>query len=272
MGVPERREAQLAYSETQALMLDERSRRAKAAKVAAVVQHFRGAPDLSGLRVLDVGCSGGIVADELRRRGADVLGLDIDVPGLAVAARRFGAGASFVCADSQRMPVADAVADVVVCNHVYEHVVDPGALFAEMRRVVRPDGLLYLGLGNRLGVVEPHYRLPFLSWLPRGLAHRYVRASGRAEHYHEAFATRAGLRRLAAGLHVWDYTYPVLADPAAFAGQDAVPGAVARLPRPVLRALRPVVPTYLWVATTTPQRPRGPRLPWDPEPVPTPAG
>lgn len=266
----EPRERQLAYSDGQALMLDEASRRAKAAKIASVITHFRGVDDLSGLRVVDVGCSGGIVADQLSRLGAEVIGLDIDVPGLTKARERFAHSATFVCADSERMPLGDAVADVILCNHVYEHVVDPEALFAELRRVVRPDGLLYLGLGNRLGIVEPHYRLPFLSWLPRPLAHRYVRASGRADHYHEAFATRNGLRRLCRSLSVWDYTYAVLADPGTFAAGDVVPRWFGAVPRLALRALRPIMPTFIWIATTVPSAPAGPALAVPPEPVATP--
>lgn len=252
------RQPQLSYSETQSLMLDEPSRRAKARKVAAVVQHFRGIDDLRGLVVVDVGCSGGIVADELRRLGATVTGVDIDRPGLAKAQARFGDNVSFVCADSERLPLERATADVVICNHVYEHVVDPDRLFAELRRIVAPTGVLYLGLGNRLGIMEPHYRLPFLSWLPRRVADRYVRASGRADHYHEAFMTRRGLQRLCRGLCVWDYTYTVVRDPKRFAATDAVPGVVARAPLRLLRLARPLIPTYLWVATPQPSEPKGP--------------
>ena len=258
------RERQLAYSDSQVLMLDEESRRAKATKIAAIIQHFRGHSSLDGLDVLDVGCSGGIVADELHRRGARMVGLDIDIPGLSKARDRFAESASFICADSERMPLADASVDVVICNHVYEHVVDPEQLLAELRRVVRPDGLLYLGLGNRLGVVEPHYRLPFLSWLPRPLAHRYVRILGRADHYHEAFRTWSGLKRLCAGLEIWDYTYAVLSDPQTFAAGDVVPRWAARVPAWLLKTARPLVPTYIWVATTEPSRPLGPSTPIPP--------
>ena len=263
------RAPQLEYSEKMALMLDEPSRRAKAAKITAVVQHFLGRDDLAGLRVVDIGCSGGIIADALAAAGADVVGLDIDVPGLFKARQAYGDAVSFLCGDSSDLPLADASADVVVCNHIYEHVVDPWALVREMSRVVRPEGLLYLGLANRLGVVEPHYRLPFLSWLPRRLAHRYVRASGRADHYHEAFMTRPGLRRLCGGLRVWDYTYSVLAEPERFAAEDVVHGLASHLPTGLLRALRPVVPTFVWVATVGSARPAGPVLAVGPDPVPT---
>lgn len=263
------RQPQLEYSVSQALMLDEESRRRKARKMVAVLRHFLGRDDLDGLTVIDVGCSGGIVLDELRIAGARAIGTDIDRPGLTAAHARFGESSSFVLADSQAAPLATACADLVICNHVYEHVVDPWRLFTELRRIVRPEGALYLGLGNRLGMMEPHYRLPFLSWLPRSLAHRYIRLSGRADHYHEAFMTRRGLRRLCAGLDVWDYTEAVLRDPGRFSAADEVPAWVARAPRPMLRLARPIVPTYLWVATPLPSRPAGPALPLGPDHVDT---
>ncbi len=263
----EQRTRQLAYSESQALMLDERSRRAKARKMASVLEHFLGRESLDGLRVLDVGCSGGIVADELRSRGAHPVGVDIDVPGIALAHGRFGEQIPFVCADSEQLPFAAGSMDVVICNHVYEHVVDPVRLFAELRRVLAPGGVAYLGLGNRLGIMEPHYRLPFLSWLPRQLAHRYVRASGRAQDYHEAFTTWSGLKRLASGFSVWDYTYAVLADPVTFSAGDVVPGWMSKIPQAALRAARPLVPTYIWVGTLTPTRPRGKALDVPPQQV-----
>ncbi|RJL30493.1 class I SAM-dependent methyltransferase [Bailinhaonella thermotolerans] len=255
------RGSQLAYSELQAAMLDEGKRRTKAAKLIAVLTHFLGRADLSGLTVADVGCSAGFIADELAGAGAArTLGIDIDVPGLRRAHDRFGERVGFVCADGERLPFPDGSIDVIVFNHIYEHVVDPDAVLADIRRVLSDDGVLYLGLGNRLGVMEPHYKLPFLSYLPPSLADRYVRASGRADHYHERFRTRPGLRRMLRDFHVWDYSLPVLVEPERFAGGDVVPGAVSKLPPAVLRGLLPIVPTYLWVATKTPRRPAGPAL------------
>src|SRR4051794_25908622 len=299
------RTAQLAYSEQMAAMRDEAGRRRKAAKILAVLRHVLGRDDatgLAGLTVADIGCSQGFIADELAGAGAaGTIGVDIDVPGLAVAQSRFGGRVGFVCAAGEALPLPDASVDVAVFNHIYEHVVDPEAVLADVRRVLRPDGVLYLGLGNRLGVIEPHYRLPFLSYLPPAAADRYVRATGRADHYYERFRTRLGLRRLLAGGHVldltppvaahssgrfrprlglrrllagWhvlDYTLPVLAEPSAFAGDDLVPGPVSRLPEPALAALLPLLPTYLWVASPSPLQARGRALRVAPRPVRTPA-
>lgn len=254
------REEQLGYSELMGKMLDEGKRRAKAAKLIAVIRHALGRADLGGLRALDVGCSAGFIADELAAAGAATTGVDIDEPGLAKARERFGDRVDFRLARGEALPLADGSVDVAVLNHIYEHVVDPDAVVAEIHRVLAPGGLLYLGLGNRFGVLEPHYRLPFLSWLPQGAADRYLRLTGRGEQYYEHFSSRRGLRAMFAAYDVWDYTLPVLADAAAFAGQDVVPRWVGRVPEPVLAATLPVVPTYIWAAFRDPGAPSGPRL------------
>ncbi|HEX8497597.1 MAG TPA: methyltransferase domain-containing protein [Actinomycetales bacterium] len=265
------REAQLAYSEQMAAMRDEAGRRRKAAKILAVLRHVRGVDDLSGLTVADVGCSQGFIADEMAGAGASrTYGVDIDVPGLRVAQSRFGERVQFVCSAGEALPFPDASVDVAIFNHIYEHVVDPDAVIADVKRVLKPDGVLYLGLGNRLGIMEPHYKLPFLSWLPQGPADRYVRAFGRADSYYEQYRTRWGLATMLAGWHVLDYTLPVLGDPSAFAGDDMVPGLVSRLPEKALAATIPLVPTYIWVASPSALTPAGPALRIAPRVVATP--
>ena len=254
------REEQLAYSEIMAKMLDEQGRRQKAAKIVAVVRHALGVESLAGLRAVDVGCSAGFIADELALAGAQTSGVDIDEPGLAKARARFGERVDFRLARGEDLPFDDDSVDVAVLNHIYEHVVDPEAVVADIHRVLKPGGLLYLGIGHRWQVLEPHHRLPFLSWLPQGAADRYMRLTRKGQHYYEKYSTPAGLRRMFAAFDVWDYTLPVLADAAAFAGQDVVPRWVGRLPEPVLAATLPVVPTYIWVAFRDPGAPSGPRL------------
>jgi ubiquinone/menaquinone biosynthesis C-methylase UbiE len=261
------RQKQLAYSELQSKMLVEDERRKKAAKIVSVLQHFTGSADLKGQTVVDLGCSTGFITHELHRAGADVTGVDIDEPGLERARQRFGGEVEFLAADGEKLPWDDESVDAVVFNQIYEHVVDPDAVMAEIRRVLRPDGAVYLGLGNRLTVVEPHYKLPFLSWLPYGAADRYVAATGRAEKYHERFRTRPGLRHLVRGLRVWDYTYTVLAEPARFHADDMVPGPLSAAPPLLWKALTPIMPTFIWVGTPGTAAPRGPVTRVAPKPV-----
>lgn len=260
---PERtpeRAPQLAYSEIQEKTHDQVRRQRKAAKILAVLRHFLGREDLNGLVALDVGCSTGFLADVLRADGARVIGMDIDRPGLAHAQQRFGEQIGFVCADGGAMPLADASVDVVVFNQVYEHVVDADAVMAEITRVLAPHGAAFFGFGNKYQVIEPHYRLPFLSWLPVRVADRYVAASGRAADYYERFRTRRGLLRMCRGLTIWDYTYAVLADAQGFDATDVVPRGLRRAPAWFWRSLQAIMPTFLWVGTPGTDQPRGPAV------------
>jgi 2-polyprenyl-3-methyl-5-hydroxy-6-metoxy-1,4-benzoquinol methylase len=259
---------QLAYSELQAEMMNEESRRRKAAKIISVLQHFLGREDLSGLKALDIGCSTGFISDELHKAGAKVTGLDIDEPGLAAAREHFGDRIKFVCAGGEDIPASPQSFDIVIFNHIYEHVVDADAVMTDIRRVLRPDGVVYLGLGNRFGIVEPHYKLPFLSWLPKPAADRYIRATGKASTYYETFRTRPNLRRMCAGLNVWDYTYTVLTQSRKFAADDMVPRRLSSAPAWFWHSLAPIIPTFVWVGTPGSQRPAGPATTVPPAVVP----
>jgi SAM-dependent methyltransferase len=84
------------------------------------------------------------------------------------------------------LPFPDDAFDVVITNHVIEHVGEhamPNASLARIRRVLAPAGRAYLAVPNRWMLVEPHFRLAFLSWLPIPLADGYVRLAGKGAHY-----------------------------------------------------------------------------------------
>src|SRR3546814_18814077 len=87
------------------------------------------------------------------------------------------------------MRISDWSSDVCssdLSNHVIEHVGNADAQrhhLDEIRRVLAPDGVVYFAEPNRWRLVEPHFRLPFLSWLPHTASDRYVRVMGRGSHY-----------------------------------------------------------------------------------------
>ena len=106
---------------------------------------------------------------------------------------------SFLVASGETLPFADRSFRVVICNHIYEHVNDATALMAEILRVLESGGVCYFAAGHTLQLIEPHYRLPFLSWLPRPLAHRYLRITGRGTEYRERFVPPWRLRAMFSG-------------------------------------------------------------------------
>ncbi len=267
------RTRQLAYSDLQNEMSRVETRVRKAAKIQAVLDHFLGDGWAPGARFLDIGASVGWTVEAAVQRGALAMGVDIDVPGLAKARADRDPRCFFACADGEQLPFPDNSLDVVVFNHIYEHVVDPDAIMAEIRRVLTPTGVVYLGLANRLGVIEPHYKLPFLSWLPQSLADRYIRAAGKADEYYEHFRTVPGLQKMAGGLYIHDYSFSIIADPERFGATEevgtVVPGVVRKVPRALFPPVRWAFPTMIWVGSKSARPPVGPVLAVPPLPVST---
>ena len=211
------RSYQFNYSSLKPSVFDEEERSKKARTIVRVCQDFTGSEDLSALALLDVGSSSGIIDNYLADYFGQVTGIDIDEPAMAHAMAKFNKGnVTFTHGDAMQLAQKDDSFDVVVCSHVYEHVPDARKMFAEIYRVLKPGGFCYFSGNNRVMVMEPHYKLPFLSLLPRPLAHRYMRLAGRGDFYHEKHVSYWALRDLCKAFTIIDYSARVIAEPERF--------------------------------------------------------
>jgi 2-polyprenyl-6-hydroxyphenyl methylase/3-demethylubiquinone-9 3-methyltransferase len=105
-----------------------------------------------GLELLDVGCGGGILAEEFARSGARVTGIDPAPETVATAqahAAAAGLSIDYRVGAGERLPLPDAAFDVVACCDVLEHVDDVDRVIAEVARVLRPGGLFFYDTINR---------------------------------------------------------------------------------------------------------------------------
>ena len=108
---------------------------------------------LAGKRVLDVGCGGGILADSMARRGAQVLGIDLASKALKVA--QLHALEAQTANVEYREISAEAIAaeqpasfDAVTCMEMLEHVPDPRQTLGDVRALLRPGGALVVEVPN----------------------------------------------------------------------------------------------------------------------------
>ncbi|SDO06264.1 3-demethylubiquinone-9 3-methyltransferase [Halomonas shengliensis] len=136
---------------------------------------------LAERRVLDVGCGGGILAEGMAHRGAEVTGIDLGEAPLGVA--RLHAEESGLAIDYRRVSVealaeqAPGSFDVVTCLEMLEHVPDPASVVRACASLVKPGGQVFFSTLNRnpkalaLGVVAAEY---LLRLVPRG-THDYKR-------------------------------------------------------------------------------------------------
>jgi len=136
---------------------------------------------LSGKRVLDVGCGGGILSESMYFKGADVTGIDLGEQALSVAKlHQLESGAKVnyeLIAVEQLALEQPASFDVVTCMEMLEHVPDPASIVAACARLVKPGGSVFFSTINRnpkaylFAVLGAEY---ILNMLPKG-THDYAK-------------------------------------------------------------------------------------------------
>lgn len=157
---------QIHKSASSHAVLDPASRQRKAEKIVRVLASKA---DLRSAKLLDIGTGAGYIAHHLSPHVASVTSIDV------VDERQVTDGYKFVVVQTEAMPFEDDCFDVVVSNHVIEHVPDQALHVSEIMRVLKPGGIAYFATPNRLWLIDPHYRLPFINWLPRSAAKTYLR-------------------------------------------------------------------------------------------------
>lgn len=149
------------------------------------------------------------------------------------------------------LPFAADTFDVVISNHVIEHVGEADAQLAhlrEIRRVLKDDGVGYLAVPNRWMVTEPHYRLKFLSWLPRRWRSPYLRWSGKGDAYDCEPLSLGQLERMLAeaGLSYRNICIQALRETLAIEQPAArATHLLRRVPDALLWPLRGLIPTLV---------------------------
>jgi 2-polyprenyl-6-hydroxyphenyl methylase/3-demethylubiquinone-9 3-methyltransferase len=129
---------------------------------------------LSGLRVLDIGCGGGILAEPLARLGANVTGIDPAAENVEVArlhAEQSGLSVDYRATSAEAMADAGERFDIVIASEVVEHVADLELFVKRAAEMVKPGGVMFVTTLNRtlksfaLAIVGAEY---VLRWLPVG--------------------------------------------------------------------------------------------------------
>lgn len=129
---------------------------------------------LAGLRIIDVGCGGGLLSEPLARLGASVTGIDAaekNVKTAAAHAQETSVSIDYRAATAEDLVAAGERFDVVLAMEIVEHVADVDLFLAAVAGLARPGGLVFMATLNRtakswlFGIVAAEY---VLRWLPRG--------------------------------------------------------------------------------------------------------
>ena len=135
---------------------------------------------LTGKKVLDIGCGGGILTESMAKRGAQVKGIDLGETPLAVAKLHAKDESPGLKLEYQAISAEDIAQqepnsyDIVTCMEMLEHVPDPAAIVTACANLVKPDGHVFFSTINRnpksflFAIVGAEY---VLNLLPKGTHH-----------------------------------------------------------------------------------------------------
>ena len=145
-------------------------------------EHFNRDPKtantLQGLRILDIGCGGGLLSEPMARMGADVVGADAGETNIEVArlhARQSGVKVDYRATTAEDLAAAGEQFDVVLNMEVVEHVADVDLFMTACASMVKPGGLMLVATINRTRKAQAlaiFMAEQVLRWLPRG-THQY---------------------------------------------------------------------------------------------------
>lgn len=231
-------------------ILSHASRLRKARKIELLLSAFS---SLQGARILEVGTGSGYMAQYFSERVGPtgrVHACDV------MDQRQVTEGYEFQQIQDTRLPYQDDTFDIVITNHVIEHVGEREAQIQhlqEIRRVLKPDGYVYLAVPNRWAFIEPHYKLLFLSWLPAPLSSIYLRLRGRGNFYDCRPLSHRSLTRL---LHQTGFRFHQQTFAAISVMRDLEQPHLSKprrlalsAPRFMLPAVYPVIPTLIMILT-----------------------
>ena len=129
---------------------------------------------MKGLRILDIGCGGGILSEPLARLGAEMVGVDPSDTNIAAAkehAAQSELATDYRCTTAEELAEAGEEFDIVLAMEVVEHVADVALFIKRCAEMVKPGGMMVAATLNRtiksfaLAIVGAEY---VLGWLPRG--------------------------------------------------------------------------------------------------------
>lgn len=246
----DRRGYQRHLSRGDSVLKNTEGRTQKFKKIFSVVDDFR--PAVHSLKCLDIGCSSGIITSFLGRRFSMTIGMDIDQEAIYYAKEHhLSSRIQFLTADAMSFPFKDGSLDVIICNHIYEHVPNAQQLMDEIFRVLKEDGFCYFSAGNKCMIMEGHYALPFLSWLPKPLAHLYLKLTRKGGFYYEEHYSLWGLKKLVKRFYIRDYTLPIIKAPEKFSATELfnTQSFSYKWIRFLAPVLYPWIPTYIWILT-----------------------
>jgi len=220
--------------------LEGSSRHKKASKIASILGCF---VNFSKCDVLDIGVGSGHIASDLARKSKSLVGVDL------YDERVIKSGYLFKKVDDEYLPFNNSKFDVVISNHVIEHISNQTLHVNEISRVLKNGGILYLATPNKYWLFDPHSKLPLISWFSRRVSSIYLKLFENKKWDIYPLSYRKIKRLFKNHFEIYNMTYEIIKNPKKY-HLDVflkIQPLFSLFPSFLLKLLFSLVPTYVLI-------------------------
>jgi SAM-dependent methyltransferase len=208
----------------------------KAMKIEAVLQDFLRDP-IKDKRILDLGAGSGEIGEYFSINNK-VCSVDIEDQ-----RKNKKSKVIFTKVDSEKLPFEDDCFDIVISNHVIEHIKNQGFHLNEIYRVLKKGGICYLATPNRYFPLETHYKIWFIHYLGNDKYNKYLKKKGI---YHENIylLNYFEMKKLFNRFVIREYTHKIIKDSVKFGLKIPI---INRLPLFMLKTINFISRTNIFI-------------------------
>lgn len=214
---------------SQNLELLNTSRRLEVAKqiLTVIKLHLKRDQNLKKLKVIDLGCSVGVITNYLAKNFQEIKGIDIDQDAIKYAKKHFpkSKNITFEIMDSTNLLYPNESFDIVICNQVYCCIKNQQRLFTQIHRVLKNGGICFLTGANKYSLFKKKadYKLYYLSL--------------------------SKLKKMCSKFQVYPYTTTILQNPKKYNFKNLTPyqNILKHVPKPILNIAEPLFPNIIWI-------------------------
>lgn len=210
----------------------------KANKIITILKEFK---DIKNTSILDIGVGSGVITHELSKYCKKMDGIDVTDD------RIIKKDYNFKIVKGTKLPFRDNVFDIIVSNHVIEHIKNQKNHIDEIYRVLKPKGILYLATPNKYWPIEVHYHLPLLSLLPIKISTLILKLTKRSKIYDIYPLSYNKLLKLLSRYKVFNLNYKIIKNPKKYYLKTKLDSILKRIPVFMLKLLNFIYPTYILI-------------------------
>lgn len=242
------------FSVSHKVVLEKNDRLRVANQLLTLLQQYSKRKTFKNLKVLDIGCSSGVITNHIAKYSGKTMGLDVDKKAIEEAKKNYQRkNLSFKAASGSFLSFKNKSFDIVICNQVYSYVSNQKEMMKEIYRTLKDGGFCLFTGDNLLYPIESLYHLPFIKWFPKNIQKYYLRKIGHKNIYVGNYKTYWYLKKLCSNFQIHDYTLEVLNKPKKFKFKKLIKYQkfIKRMPRFILRLFEPFFPTFVFILQKT---------------------